>query len=626
MDEPTEHDEPATETPRKGWRIGRRTSDPATDAAPAPPGDDGATAPIDTEPWDEGAEEPPEGAPTPQEQARERAEGYLEGPALRAPVGAPAPADLEAGWDDHVLDALERLRADLGGRRVGLAISGGGSLGSVEAGVLRFLYDHAAVAPVAVAGNSAGGLNAAKLAEGDRPGGLRAIDEVERLWRSLRVTDDMWEPEPWLTRLQASASWASTWRGYLGDGTNGTNAVRMAVRVVGSLVRRPPETDGALDAVRDALTAQSLLSLTPVADLLQRELDPDLVAGSGIALRVGAVSLECGELRYVTETGAIHDRDDRPTDLADVPLAAGVLASASIPLAFPPVRMGDEHYVDGGAREILPIEVLVHHLEVDRVIAISASSVGVEPMASFADRNLIDILRRVSAEIGPDETLRKELNPPGGWAETVRLVVPEFDVHDSMTIDPALIAISIDLGWLRAADVLLELEPGAHDLTRELTEVRIQLRRLEGNLTTLFGGDAAGRPRPVLVTEPSAKTLDEPAPVHAPSPLAEAIEQELQEVAEAIEPGDEPAEEPEPVDPAVETEERRRVLTAQLRHLVQGRRDLGAPLPPSLACWLDRPPPERSVGADGLGDGLDEAGVDHLGGDLDGVDDGGVVR
>ena len=27
----------------------------------------------------------------------------------------------------------------------------------------------------------------------------------------------------------------------------------MAVRVVGSLVRRPPETDGALDAVREAL-------------------------------------------------------------------------------------------------------------------------------------------------------------------------------------------------------------------------------------------------------------------------------------------------------------------------------------------------------------------------------------
>lgn len=585
MDDPSEHDTPTTDAPRKGWRIGRRptgdpgeTADPgAVDPAfvedpPGPPGDEAlpraAGEPGDADPPDERS---------PRDIAVAEAEAHLEGPGLTVPGDGPSPADLEAMWADDALDALEVLRADLGGRRTGLAISGGGSLGSFEAGVLRFLYDHAAVAPIAVAGNSAGGLNAAKLAEGDLADGTRAIDEVERLWRSLRITGDMWEPEPWLTRLQASASWASTWRSFLGDGSTSPNAVRMAVKVVGSLVRRPPETDGALDAVREALTAQSLLSLAPVADLLQRELDVERVASSGIALRVGAVSLESGELRYVTETGAVHDRDDRPTELPDVALSAGVLASASIPLAFPPVRLGDEHYVDGGAREILPIEVLVHHLEVERVIAISASSVGVEPMASFADRNLIDILRRVSAEIGPDETLRKELNPPGGWAETVRLVVPEFDVHDSMTIDPALIAISIDHGWLRAADLLLDLDAEARHLTRELTEVRIELRRLDGALTTLFGGDALGRPSPVLVTGGSAKTPDEapPDPVEGPAPGVPDI-------------GDE--EEPlEPVDPEIERAAKRRALTARLRHLVQQRQDLGAPLPPSLVAWLAAP-------------------------------------
>ncbi|WP_421120424.1 patatin-like phospholipase family protein [Aquihabitans daechungensis] len=311
------------------------------------------------------------------------------------------------------------------------------------------------------------------------------------------------------------------------------------------------------------------------------KLDPERVAASGIDLRVGAVSLESGELRYVTETGAIHDRHDRPTDLPDVPLMAGVLASASIPLAFPPVRLGDEHYVDGGAREILPIEILVHHLEVERVIAISASSVGVEPMASFAERNLIDILRRVSAEIGPDETLRKELNPPGGWAETVRVVVPEFDVHDSMTIDPALIAISIDHGWLRAADLLLDLSAEAQALTRDLTEVRIELRRLEGTLTTLFGGDALGRPSPVLVTGGTAKTPDEPSDVVEIADAAEAAE-----AVPDIGGEDEPV---EPVDPEVERDAKRRSLTARLRHLVQARQDLGAPLPPSLVAWLAAP-------------------------------------
>lgn len=501
-------------------------------------GDDGNdTAPDDLEGIDVGLGEEGTDAPEPPtayEEAVAAAEVHLAGPGLVPPDAPPTVADLEATWSDAALDAIERLRADLGGRRVGLAISGGGSLGSFEAGVLRFAYDHAAVAPVAVAGNSAGGLNACKLAEGDLPGGPRAIDEVERLWRSLRVNADMWEPEPWLQRLQASAAWAAAVRGRLSDGTSGTNAVRVAARVVGSLVRRPPETDGALDAVREALTAQSLLSIDPVAALLERELDPERVATSGIALRVGAVSLESGELRYVTETGAIHDRRDQPVDHEEVPLAAGVLASASIPVAFPPVRLGEEHYVDGGAREILPIEILVHHLAVDRVLAISASSVGVRPTTSFAERNLLDILRRVSAEIGPDETLRKELSPPGGWAETVRLVVPTFDVHDSMTIDPALIAISIDHGWLRAADALLELGQEAEALTEAITRTRVRLRRLGGTLATPFGGDATGR-----------------------------------------------------VDPDDDADEAE--LLALLRSQVSARHSLALPLPVTLLAWLDEP-------------------------------------
>lgn len=75
---------------------------------------------------------------------------------------------------------------------------------------------------------------------------------------------------------------------------------------------------------------------------------------SGIALRMGTVSLEAGELRYVIETGELVDRHDRSIGQPAVELAEGVLASASIPLAFPPVVLNDEHYVDGVAWRSCP--------------------------------------------------------------------------------------------------------------------------------------------------------------------------------------------------------------------------------------------------------------------------------
>ena len=472
---------------------------------------------------------------SPAEAAVADAVALLSGPGLDLPDDRPDPVEVEETWGPETRAALERLVDSLDGRRVGLAISGGGSLGSFEAGALRFLYDHVRVAPVAVCGNSAGALNAAKLAEGPGEPGDRPVEAIERVWRSLRVNRDMWEAEPWVVRLMASASWASSIRGHITGAANGAevNAVRVAMRVMGSLVRRPPETDGTFEALRDALEAQSLLSLGPVAQIVARELDPVKVGASGIALRIGTVALESGELRYVTETGHLHDRADQRLDLDPVSLVDGILASASIPVAFPPVLLGEEHYVDGGAREILPLELLVEHLGVDRVFAVSASTATISRADSFADRGMLDILRRVSAEIATNETLRKELSPPRGWGEHVSVVVPDIDVHDAMTIDPALIAISIDYGWLRAADVLLGLDGKARTLSTELTRTRMSLRELAGPLPTLFGRSELAEP-------------------DDPSGWVDGTD----------------------------------TLTARLREQVRARLDLGAPVPPSLTHWL----------------------------------------
>jgi len=303
----------------------------------------------------------------------------------------------------------------------------------------------------------------------------------------------MWRTEPWFEKLQTSAAWAAELREKVGEhGTSGTQ-IRVALRLLTGTLRHPPETDGTVDAMRQALKAKSLLNLGPVKRLMAAELHPERVLASGILLRLGTVSLEAGELRYVTESGELHDRHDQPLGLPRVRLADGVLASASIPVVFPPVRLGDEHYVDGGAREILPLALAFHHLDTEQIFAVAASAPGVAPAPSFADKGLFDVARRVATEIGPDETLRKELHPPRGWGRRVTLIAPELNVHDALTIDAGLIATSLDYGYMRAADVVLGLSDELRQLTADITRTRVGLRDFEGPVPTFLGAAAARR-------------------------------------------------------------------------------------------------------------------------------------
>lgn len=437
----------------------------------------------------------------------------------------------EREWSPWARVAMTRLRFRAGRRKVALVISGGGSQGSFEAGALRFLYDHVEIEPFAICGNSVGAITAAKLAEGDDPGtGRRAVEDVERIWRSLRDNSDMWEMEPWLERLRTSASWAAEVRDQIRESGSAAAQGRLVLRIVSNVVRRSPETDGAMQALRQALQADSLLSNAPVVEMCRRELHPELIAKSGILLRLGAVSLESGELRYVTENGSLVDRDNARVDGEVVSIVDGVIASSSIPLLFPPMVMNDEHYVDGGAREVLPLEMAFNHLGAEQIFAVSAGALGVPPAGSFADKGILEIARRVMTDIGPDETLRKELHPPRGWGRRVTVVAPGFDVHDALTVDPELLGVSLDYGWMRASDVLLGLDEKSVALTTSIAKTRVRLRELRGPVTGLLTPDAE-------------ELTDE------------------------------------------EVDAERSILVPRLEEMVRQRREIGAPLPPNASGW-----------------------------------------
>jgi len=320
--------------------------------------------------------------------------------------------------DQLVRAARANLRRRFARQPVAFVISGGGSQGSFEVGVLRFLYDELRIRPAILCGISVGALIAAKLAEGDEPAtGRRAIDEVEEIWRGLRSNDDMWIAEPWLEKLHSQVSWASSLRVRAAEqGTAGSQA-RVVLRMLGEVVRHPPEADGTLEALRQAMRAQSLMFVGARPEARRGEDRSGAGRRSGIRLRIGAVSLESRIPAYVTETGALHSRSDRPPRW---PPCRSPTPSSPRPryrwCSRPCASARSTTSTAGRGRSSRRRGARAPR----RAAHIRRGGVGRRRGAAtdFSSKGLLEIARRVSADIGPDETRRKETDA-AGWGRRV---------------------------------------------------------------------------------------------------------------------------------------------------------------------------------------------------------------
>ncbi|UNX54845.1 patatin-like phospholipase family protein [Georgenia sp. TF02-10] len=399
---------------------------------------------------------------------------------------------------------------------VGLVLSGGGAKASFQIGALRYLYDRVGIAPRIITGTSAGSMVAAVLAQSaDGPSQRRSLGQLERLWREMRTDADMFTELEWFARLRQRGPelvGALTRRQHR-QGPLGRTFARVANQ---ALSRRDPDrpvpvrpddpTAGStwgptgvvelFSALREVGRARPDLeiivrgaererSMYRPGPLVDRLLDPDVfdparVASAGVVLRLAIVALESGELHYVTEDGHLVDRENRPLAEDPVDLTEAVRASCAIPSVFPPVRLGNEHYVDGGVREALPFEVAHRHLGVTRCYTVVASALGVPRQGSYAEKDMLSIVVRSTAGIMSDETLRDEVEAARAAGAVV--IAPELDVHDSLVVDPGLVAISMDYGYLRAAEAVDGATDAEQQLTREIVEVRRRAWTLEAEL------------------------------------------------------------------------------------------------------------------------------------------------
>ena len=413
----------------------------------------------------------------------------------------------------------------------GLVLSGGGARASFQTGALRYLYDRAGIAPSVMVGTSAGSVLAAALSQSaEREGQMEVLARIEELWLSMTHSSELFAPRPWFQRLQERGG---EWMTLIQQEAQ-RPAPSFSLPKIALPARRLGADPGATDDERaidpDELTGAELtlhiamsepqptgqalgpavilplLSMLPrlrtaggdlslilrgadasrsmyhPGEILMRLLDGELFRSertrqSGVTLRISMVALESGELRYMTETGDMVDRDNNP--LPEIPaadLSLGALASCAIPGVFAPVRIGDEWYVDGGTREATPAEMAIGPLDVDRCYVVVSAPTESPRAPSFASKSMLHILMR-SAEILTDEAERDEVALARSSGAMV--IEPEVFVHDAITVDPGLLTINRDYGWLRAAEEHLGLPPSVRDVHRKVIELRLEAVDLE---------------------------------------------------------------------------------------------------------------------------------------------------
>lgn len=279
-----------------------------------------------------------------------------------------------------------------------LVLSGGGSKGAYQVGVLKKWMGVEGRDYQIMCGVSVGALNVSCLAQQPFGEPKRAVERLERLWIERVRTDAIWKR--WCPFGKVSGIWK-----------------------------------------------RSLVNSRPLIDFVHSELDVDAISGSGRIIRVGAVCLDTGETGYGTETSP---------DLVD-----WVLASASYPVFFIPIEINGKLWSDGGLRNITPLgqAIKLGATEVDVVIC---SNPGLSPDWHDSPKNALPDQLFRTLDIMSDQILRSDLQMAGLKNELavinpkyrcvkIRVVQPSVRLtEDPLEFDPDRTRDMIAQGFLDA--------------------------------------------------------------------------------------------------------------------------------------------------------------------------------
>ena len=429
-------------------------------------------------------------------------------------------------------------------------LAGGGTKGSFEVGALQYLIGTERIIPDIITATSAGAIGAVVLAQARTlPEFAHRVQQMEDDILAMTRTGYVFGEQAWLRALRGTSLGTEILQA-LTEGTrppppSGVGLARTAgsdrghERATPTLAGRAPTTEPAqlssraqrradrrsrrrgrrrvvrlvagaalrLPRARRRLqtSGSAVMNLQPLADAMRRggpsgihAVDPALIDRPGLQLRLAVTALRAGVLRYITESGTIVE-EDATTPVAGpaagpVDILEGALASASVPFVFPPRRLADDDYVDGGVLQNVPVKAAVH-LGASRIIAVLAIPLRIHREEhDFANEQAANIGLRALGAISLAERQRENLAIPLPSEASLATIDPVVDVVGFFEAEVGLLRINRDYGWLRAADVLSPGDPTLREeiaaQTHQITEARLRAWHTEEKL---WGSSPMGR-------------------------------------------------------------------------------------------------------------------------------------
>ena len=276
-----------------------------------------------------------------------------------------------------------------------LVLSGGGSKGAYQVGVLQRWMEEERRDYELLCGVSVGALNCAVLSTVQLAQPVRAYNKLNTFWKGL-------------TTAKVRKNWS-------------------VFREVASLWK------------------PSVYDSSPLNAWARKELTPKLLRASGRKLVVGAVSWETGEY-------ALADQDSE--DIVD-----WVLASASYPVMLSPVKIKGKLWTDGGLREITPLGEAIRRgaTEIDVIVTAPEKPAAWSTNKQTAIPDFtIRALDLMSAEIMDNDLkicgLKNRLSVALGGLEyrkvIVRVIRPSSELNvNALSFEGPSIARMMELGY-----------------------------------------------------------------------------------------------------------------------------------------------------------------------------------